>query len=68
MMKQILTICGLLVVMLVAVVGCMVIFDVMSMESAESIVLKFGGAIVLLGVCSALIMMLTGGGKSSGDD
>ncbi len=59
-MKQILTICGLLVILLVAVVGCMVIFDVISMASAESIVLKFGGAIVLLGVCSALVMMLMG--------
>ena len=66
-MKQILTICGFLVILLVAIVGCMVIFDVMSMESAESIVLKFGGAIVLLGVCSALLMMLMGGSKDSGD-
>ena len=63
-MKQILTICGLLVVLLIAIVGCMVIFDVISMAAAESIVLKFGGAIVLLGVCSALVMMLMG---SKGD-
>lgn len=65
-MKQILTICGLLVVLLVAIVGCMVIFDVISMAAAEGIVLKFGGAIVLLGVCSALVMMLMGG-KGSQD-
>ena len=65
-MKQILTICGMLVVLLVAIVGCMVIFDAISMESAESIVLKFGGAIVLLGVCCALGMMLMGG-KGSQD-
>jgi len=66
-MKQILSICGFLVILLVAIVGCMVIFDVMSMESAESVVLKFGGAIVLLGVCSALVMMLMGGDKDSQD-
>ena len=66
-MKQILTICGLLIVTLVAIVGCMVIFDVMSMETAESVTLKFGGAIVLLGVCSALVMMLMGGDKDSAD-
>ena len=66
-MKQIITICALLLVLLIAGVGSMVIFDVMSMESAQSVVLKFGGAIVLLGVCSALVMMLMDGGKGSRD-
>ena len=66
-MKQILSICGFLLILLIAIVGCMVIFDVMSMESAESVVLKFGGAIVLLGVCSALAMKMMGDEKGSGD-
>ena len=66
-MKQILAICGFLVVLLIAIVGCMVIFDVMSMETAESVTLKFGGAIVLLGVCSALATMLMGGGQDPPD-
>lgn len=66
-MKQILTICGLLVVLLIAIVGCMVIFDVMSADAAIPVVLKFGGAIVLLGVCSALVMILMGGSKGSQD-
>ena len=66
-MKQIVMICGLLVIGLVAVVGCMYIFDVLSFESAQSTVLKFGGAIVLLGACSALVMLLMGGGNKSAD-
>ena len=66
-MKQILTICGLLIILLVAVLGCMVIFDVMSMELAESVILKWGGAIVLLGVCSALVKMLMRSTRDSTD-
>ena len=66
-MKQVLTICGLLMVLLLAIVGCLVIFDVMSMDAALSALLKFGGAIILLGVCSVLVMMLMGSNKGSGD-
>ena len=66
-MKQILTICGLLIILLVAVLGCMVIFDVISMELAESVVLKWGGAIMLLGVCSALVKMLMSSTRDSSD-
>jgi len=67
MMKQILTICGLLLILLVAIVGSMVIFDAMGIDAAQSVVLKFGGAIVLLGVCSALVIMLMGGSKDTQD-
>lgn len=66
-MKQILTITCLLIVLLLGTVGCMVIFNVMSMEAAQSAVLKFGGAVILLGLCSALVMMLMGSNKGSGD-
>ena len=66
-MRQIVTICGLLIVGLLPVVGCLVIFDVMAFEAAQSAVLKFGGAIVLLGACSALVMFLMGGSGKTGD-
>ena len=66
-MKQILAICGLLIILLVAVLGCMVIFDVITMELAESVVLKWGGAIVLLGICSALVKMLMSSTQDSSD-
>ena len=66
-MKQILTICALLLVLLIAGVGSMVIFDVINVDTATSVALKFGGAIVLLGVCSALVMTLMGGGKGTRD-
>lgn len=66
-MKQILTITCLLIVLMLGTVGCMVIFNVMSMEAAQSAVLRFGGAIILLGVCSALVMMLMGRSKGQGD-
>jgi hypothetical protein len=59
-MKQILMICAFLIILLLAIVGCLFIFGVMELESATSILLKFGGAIVLLGVCAALVTLLMG--------
>jgi hypothetical protein len=41
-----------------AVLGLMVIFDMMSLETALSNMLKFGGAIVVLGVASVLIALM----------
>ena len=67
-MKQVLTICGLLVVLLVAIVGCLVIFDVIKVDSGVSIGLKFGGAIIFLGICTVLGMMVMGGRNKSGED
>jgi len=57
-MKQILMICAFLIVLLLAFVGCLFIFGVMELESATSTLLKFGGAIVLLGACAALLTLL----------
>jgi len=57
-MKQILTICAFLIILLLAIVGCLFIFGVMDLESSLSVMLKFGGAILLLGVCSALVTAL----------
>jgi hypothetical protein len=59
-MKQILMICAFLIILLLAIVGCLFIFGVMELESATSILLKFGGAILLLGACAALATLLMG--------
>ena len=62
-MKQILTITVVLIVLAVAIVGCLFIFDLMSLDDATSNVLKVGGAILLLGACSAAISALMGAKK-----
>ena len=46
---------------MLAIVGCMYIFDVIPLAAAKSYMLKFGAAIVLLGACSALIALMMGG-------
>ena len=66
-MKQILIICVFFVVVLLAIVGCLYIFDVMTFDASMSIVLKFGAAIVLLGVCTALVKVLMGAKTESQD-
>ena len=62
-MKQILTITIVLTIIAAAIVGCLYIFELMSYEDAMSNLLKVGGAIVLLGVCSAAISALMGARK-----
>jgi len=57
-MRQIAIVCAFFIVILVAVVGLLIIFDVLSFESGISMMLKFGAAIVLLGACSALISFM----------
>ena len=52
-MKQILSIALVLVVLAVAILGCLAFFDVMSYEYAMSKLMKVVAAIVLLGGCSA---------------
>ena len=49
-MRQIAIICLFFVVVLLAIVGCLTIFGVIEYATATSYMLKFGGAIVLLGV------------------
>lgn len=66
-MKQIIIICAFFAVILLAIVGSMYIFEMMSMESAISNLLKFGAAILLLGVCSAIGVLLMGSKKESQD-
>ena len=54
-MKQILVTCVFFLVLLVALVGCLYIFGIVSAGEAGSTVLKFGAAIALLGGCAALL-------------
>ncbi len=60
-MRQIAIICLFFIVLLLAIVGCLYIFDVIEFATASSYLLKFGGAIVLLGVCAALVSLLMRG-------
>jgi hypothetical protein len=60
-MRQIAIICLFFVVVLLAIVGCLTIFGVIEFAAATSYMLKFGGAIVLLGACAALVSLLMRG-------
>jgi hypothetical protein len=62
-MQKIAIICAFLIVVMAAIVGLLVIFEMISFESGMSNMLKFGGAIVLLGAASALISLMMGSKK-----
>jgi arginine exporter protein ArgO len=57
-MKKIAIICAFLLVIMAAIMGVLTIFGMMSTEALLSNMLKFGGAIVVLGVASALISLM----------
>jgi arginine exporter protein ArgO len=59
-MKKIAIICAFLLVIMAAIMGVLTIFGVMSSETFLSNMLKFGGAIVVLGVASILVAMMMG--------
>ena len=63
-MKKIAIICAFLLVIMAAIMGVLTIFGMMSGEAFLSNMLKFGGAIVVLGVASALVALMMG---SKGD-
>jgi hypothetical protein len=62
-MQKIAIICAFLIVVMAAVVGLLVIFEMMSFESGVTNMLKYGGAIAVLGVASALISLMMGSKK-----
>ena len=62
-MQKIAIICAFLIVVMAAIVGLLVIFEMMSFETGMSNMLKFGGAIALLGAASALISLMMGSKK-----
>jgi len=66
-MRQIAIICAFFIVIMLAIVGCLYIFEMMTLEAAKSSMLKFGAAIVLLGVCAAAVSMLMRGKKGAQD-
>ena len=49
-MQKIAVICAFFIVIMAAVLGLMIIFEMMSLETGMMNMLKFGGAIVLLGI------------------
>ena len=57
-MKKIAVICAFFLVIMAAVVGLMIVFGMMSFESGMMNMLKFGAAIVILGVASALVSLM----------
>lgn len=59
-MRQIAMVCGILIVLLLATIGCLFIFGIMSLDSAVSNIVKLSAAIVLLGACAAAIKMMMG--------
>jgi hypothetical protein len=66
-MKQIFVISAFFLVLILASVGCLYIFAVMTFEASKSIALKSAAAIVLLGVSAALIKLLVSGRKEPQD-
>ena len=66
-MKRILMITVILSVIAVAVFGCLMIFEVISAETAISSLTKIVGAFVLLGGCTALISFVLRSNKSPPD-
>jgi hypothetical protein len=60
-MKKIAIICAFLLVVMAAIMGVLTIFGMMSTDTLLSNMLRFGGAIVVLGIASALIAMMMGG-------
>ena len=66
-MKQIFVISAFFVVLILAIVGCLYIFGVMPVDQAMSVAVKSTAAIVLLGVCSALVKLLVSGTRDQAD-
>jgi arginine exporter protein ArgO len=59
-MKKIAIICAFLLVIMAAIMGVLTIFGMMSGDAFLSNMLRFGGAIVVLGVASALVAVMMG--------
>jgi|GEM_PF-3591269 len=62
-MQKIAIVCAFFIVVMAAVLGLLVIFEMMSFESGVANMLKYGGAIAVLGVASALISLMMGSNK-----
>lgn len=60
-MKQIVVITVILTVIAIAILGCLYIFEIMNPDAVFDSLVKVVAAILLLGGCTALIKVLTGG-------
>lgn len=59
-MNKIVIVCAALIVIMAAILGVMVVFGMMGFDAALMNLLKAGGAVVVLGVASALISLMMG--------
>lgn len=57
-MKRTILIMAFFIVLAVAVLGCLTIFEVINPTEAGSFFAKFSAAIMLIGFCSILVTML----------
>ena len=64
-MRNIIILTVFLAILAIAIIGCLTIFEIMAMEAAKSMLIKFEAALLLLGGCSALIALLTGAKKQA---
>lgn len=64
-MKRTIIIMASFIVFSIAILGCLAIFDVIAVDTAMGYMLKFGGGILLLGVCSILLGYLFKGSSES---
>jgi len=67
-MQMIIKITLILAVLFLALMGSLYIFEVVPVETLKDLSIKVGAAILLLGVCSAAIALLTGRKKESSND
>lgn len=57
-MKQVLSVAGVLLLIAVAIFGCLLIFGVMSIDAVLGNMLKIVAAIILLSICWGLVGLL----------
>ena len=65
-MKKIAIVCVALIIIMAAILGVLIVFDVMSFDAALSNLLKASGAILVLGIASALISLMMGNKEGGG--
>lgn len=65
-MKKIAIICAGLIVIMAAILGVLVVFGVVTLESALWNLFKVGAAVVVLGVAAALISLMMGNEEGGG--
>lgn len=54
-------------VFVLAIVGCLYIFEIQNAEQALELLMKAEGTLLLLGICSAAVSLLLGAKKDSPD-